>query len=266
MGIPFVILVHNLYAWQTYSSYTAVGGRLPAALLRLATRRSARSAAAVLAVSKACADRVSDKVLVTGVVHNGCSLEEAARSSGDGPLSDVPMVVIIVANIAPHKGIEVLIDGVAQAIAMGHSVELQIYGTKSDPVYVRRLEALAQAKLGKSPFRGPIYGTDLVDAYRACHVLAVGSSFETFCNPLVEGMRSGCVVVAPESRLVQEICGDVAIGYNEGNAGSFALALEAAGKDWGERSRRGVERSRAFTWAGTAEKTIGYVRDTVKHK
>lgn len=258
IAVPYVVLARNLYAWQKYSSYTAVGGRLSATLLRLAAQRSARGATKVLAVSHALA-RSMPGHLEIGVVHHGCSMTEfdrpATRLDGANPL-----IVAMIANVIPSKRIEVVIEGVAAAVAGGRATELRVYGRKADPDYCDRLDQQAIAALGGSVFRGPAFGSDLIQAYRDAHVLAVGGSFETFCLPLVEGMRAGCVIVAPKDALVEEICGDVAVTYDEGAPASFARALETAAKERAERSQAGIERARAFSWARTVEQTMEYIR------
>ena len=93
--------------------------------------------------------------------------------------------------------------------------------------------------------------------------MAVGGTFESFCFPLVEAMRSSCVVVAPECALVREVCGDAAVTYAEGDAASLADALERAWTEREERRRAGLARSLDFTWAATVEQTIESVRAAV---
>ena len=94
-------------------------------------------------------------------------------------------------------------------------------------------------------------------------MVAVGGTFESFCFPLVEAMRSSCVVVAPDCALVREVCGDVAVTYREGDPASLAAALEVAWTERGHRRRAGLERSLRFTWSATVEQTIGAVRAAV---
>lgn len=259
VGRPSVVLVNNLYAWLPFASSAAIGGRVPAYLLRRFAHRSARRAAAVLAVSHVMAEAVTDDIEVAAVVHHGCGLAEHRRRH-DGHGDDTAPVATMVGNLIANKGIEVVIDGVAEARREGAPWELRVHGARSDPDYADRIEAHALAVLGGSAFPGPAYGDDLVEAYRRSHVVVMGGTFESFCHPLVEAMRSGCVIVAPACALVEEICGDVAVSYVEGDADSLAAALAVAWAERTDRSRRGVERSRSFTWSGAVEETIAQVR------
>ena len=261
-GCPHVLLANNLYAWQTFSSSSAVGGRFSAFALRLMARRRAGSARSVLAVSRVIVDAMPAGLHVTAVVHHGCDLPEGEPRVFD--VADGPRRVAMVGNLIPNKGIEVAIEGVAQARHLTPTWELEVYGNVADQAYRAQLDELAARHLGGSVLVGPAYGDDLVAAYARADVLVMGGSFESFCFPLVEAMRSGCVVVAPACALVEEICGDLAVTYREGDPSSLAAALEQA---WTERSRRsplGVERSRRFSWSATAERTVALVRAAVR--
>jgi glycosyltransferase involved in cell wall biosynthesis len=230
-------------------------------LLRRAARRSAQRAAVVLAVSGAMRDSMGD-VVVDEIAHHGCNLPEYDRSGMvDDPQG--PFQVAMVGTVMANKGMEVVIEGVAQARGAGRPWELHIYGGRGDDAYVTELDRLATEHLGASVLRGPAYGPDLAEAYRHAHVVAVGSTFESFCFPLVEAMRSSCVVVAPDCPLVHELCGPAAVTYQEGDPASLATALEVA---WNERDARraaGLERSRHFTWAAAVEQAVAVARAAV---
>ena len=259
---PHVTLGNNLYAWQKFSSSLAVGGRFSAFALRWMARRSASTAIATLAVSRVIVDAMPDDLPVTAVVHHGCDLPEGAPRVLD-LADDAPRRVAMVGNLIPNKGIEVAIEGLAQARQVAPSWTLAVYGNPVDREYGAELEGLSRRRLGESVLVGPAYGDALVAAYAAADVLVMGGSFESFCFPLVEAMRAGCVVVAPACVLVDEICGDVAVTYREGDGASLAAALE---QGWAERAHRsplGVERSREFSWSATAEQTISLVRAAV---
>ncbi len=258
MSVPVVVLARNLYAWRPYASGAAIGGRVPAFLLRVMAARSARRAALVLAVSRQMSQMVVGAP-VAAVVHHGCSLPEFPREE---PVErSGPTVVVTVGNLIENKGLDTVIRGVHRAGAeQPGEWDLRVYGNRTDPVYSGEVEALSERLLGRSVLMGPAYGADLVAAYQSADIVVVGSTFESFCHPLVEAMRSGCVVVAPESVLVSELCGDVAVTYDEADPESLAGALETARAELAERSRAGVERARRFTWENTAAETVDLVR------
>lgn len=258
---PIVVLANNLYAWQPFSSATAIGGRVAVALLQRAARSTARRAAAVLAVSGAMRDAMGS-VPVAAIVHHGCALEPFDRS---GVVDDPhgPFRVAMVGTVIANKGIEVVVEGVAEARRAGRPWELDVHGARGDAAYSAELDRLAIERLGTPVLRGAARGPDLLEAYRRAQVVAVGGTFESFCFPLVEAMRSSCVVVAPDCALVHEVCGDAAVTYREGDATSFAAALEVAWTERDHRRRAGFERSLGFTWAATVAQTLHEVRRAV---
>jgi glycosyltransferase involved in cell wall biosynthesis len=259
LAVPVVIEVKNLYAWQRFESYGAVGGRASAMLLRWAAARSARRAARVLAVSQVIADTLPSDVAVHGVVHHGCDLPADDRSV---PRAEDPeeMRLVMVGNAIANKRFEVAIDAAGLLVDRGRTVALDIYGGRSDEQYASALDERAQQVLGAPALRGTVDLDGLSAAYRRADVFIMGGTFESFCFPLVEAMRSGCVVVAPDAPLVHELCGDVAVTYVEGDASSLADALVRGWAERADRARRGVTRSLAFTWPDNAATAIGHVR------
>lgn len=166
----------------------------------------------------------------------------------------------MVGNLIENKRVEVVLEGLAAVRRKGGSWDLRVHGTRMDETYADQVEALSWRLLGESVIKPPMAAGEMVDAYRWADVLVMGGAFESFCHPLVEGMRSGCVVVAPDTDLVREICGDAAVLYREGDAEDLARALEVAERERVDRSQAGIERSRRFRWADTVDQTLRRAR------
>lgn len=262
-NVAHVLLANNLYGWRRFGSGAAIGGRGSAFLLRRLARSSARRAAAVLSVSgvlaAVIAEESGDMISVAAVVHHGCGLAPFDRDEGEGDEGRTRRV-LMVGNVIANKGMEVVVEGVAIACSRGVDWRLDVFGGRGDEAYARGVDLLAVERLGGPVLRGPAYGDALAGEYRAADVVVMGDAFESFCFPLVEAMRSGCVVVAPACDLVDEICEHVACTFVPGDASSLADALELAWVQRVARSRAGVERSAVFTWERTAETTIDLVR------
>ena len=264
LSVPTVVLLNNRYAWASFASGQAIGGWLPAHLLRVVAYLTSRRAASVLAVSETMA-AAARSARVDAVVHHGCSLPEYPRS-GDAVATSPnrPVQVLMVGNLIENKRVEVVLEGLAAVRRKGGSWDLRVHGTRMDETYADQVEALSWRLLGESVIKPPMAAGEMVDAYRWADVLVMGGAFESFCHPLVEGMRSGCVVVAPDTDLVREICGDAAVLYREGDAEDLARALEVAERERVDRSQAGIERSRRFRWADTVDQTLRAVRDAAR--
>ena len=263
LRVRTAVLLNNRYAWASFASGQAIGGKVPAFLLRVMAWLTARRAAVVLAVSETMAT-AAHGARVDDIVYHGCWLPEHHRDDSEAVGVDGrPVRVLMVANLIENKRVEVVLEGLAAARRAGGSWELRVHGTRMDPAYADRVEALSHELLGESALRPPVSAAQLVEAYQRADVLVMGGAFESFCHPLVEGMRSGAVVVAPESDLVREICGDVAVTYREGDSADLARALGVAADERLARSRAGVERSRQFDWVQTVDQTLAAVRSAI---
>lgn len=254
---PYVLLANNMFAWRDHEAAGAVGGRGVAALVRRNARRSAIGADRVLAVSRPMADAVRPTAPVQAIVHHGIDLPEGTPERAD---ADAPQRAMVIGTVNEHKRFDVAIRGVAEARRSGTPFTLDVWGGNHESAVATDLDDLALALLGERVVRGPVTGEGLAESYRRADVLVLATTFESFCFPLVEAMRSGCVVVAPASALVDEICGDVAITYPEGDSVALGNALDLAWAEREHRSAAGVERARPYRWSTTVATTVGHLR------
>lgn len=254
---PYVVLANNLFAWRSHDGAEAVGGRLTATLLRRAARRTALEAAAVLAVSGPMAAAVAPTVDVRAIVHHGCSLPEgptAPRRPDGRPRA------MTLGNLYANKRFDLAVRGVAASRTAGAPLDLVVVGGNQDGPFARSLDDLGRELLGDPVVQGPAHGDALPAAYRDADVLVVTTSFESFCFPLVEAMRSGCAVVAPASDLVDEICGPHAATYREGDVASLADSLAGTVENLAARAEGGRRFARRYTWQATVDRTLDELR------
>ena len=172
---------------------------------------------------------------------------------------------MMVANLAEHKRAELVVQAVAAARTVGQDIELRIYSAAHDPAYAAAISALGQELVGSDPVIEGVVGQALADVYRDTDVVVVGGPFESFCLPLVEGMRSGCAVVAPRCPVVEEICGDVALTFTPDDEADLARALAEVRSDFVTRSRAGVQRSEQFQWSEVVRATFEVVSGLDAH-
>jgi len=107
---------------------------------------------------------------------------------------------------------------------------------------------------------------DLPALYAGAEMFAFPSRYEGFGLPPLEAMRCGTPVVASRRASLPEVLGDAAIFPEEETADAWADAIDRLADRVGERrewSRRGLEHSRAFTWAETARRTLAVYRDVL---
>ncbi len=175
----------------------------------------------------------------------------AGRTEAAGPAGTAPVTVGYVGRLAPHKGVDVLLDAVAQ----DHRLHVRVAGGGPQEAELRA-RAAAPDLAGRVTFAGHLGQDELADFYRGLDVLAVPSVptdgwLEQFCRVAVEAMASGVVVVASASGALPEVVGDAGLLVPPGDRTALATAL-ATVRDDPDRAAalraRGLERARDFTW------------------
>ena len=97
----------------------------------------------------------------------------------------------------------------------------------------------------------------------ASAALVLPSLEEGFGLPVVEAMAAGLPVVCSRGSALDEVAGDAASLVDPRDPNGLAHALERVLDDRplaAELRRRGLERSRAFEWSSTAERTLAFYR------
>ncbi len=108
---------------------------------------------------------------------------------------DGPLRVAFVGNIEPRKGLDTLVDGLAE---VDEPWELTVVGRAQNPSYVRTVEnAIARSGAGdRIDLRGRLADDDLAAVLRRSHVLAIPARHEGFGIAYLEGMSFGLPAVA----------------------------------------------------------------------
>ena len=121
------------------------------------------------------------------------------------------------------------------------------------PPHARRTELFGA--LPGVRFVGRVSDEVLPRLYAAASVVVVPSLVEGFGLPALEGMATGVPVVASDRSSLPEVVGDGGL-LVEPTGGALAdgiLDVLAGGDDVEAMARRGLERSRRFTWEASAE-------------
>jgi glycosyltransferase involved in cell wall biosynthesis len=130
------------------------------------------------------------------------SEQDVLRRSAEGG----PLRVLYVGNIIPRKGLRSLIDALGQVPT--RLWRLTIAGSRRvDAAYAAEVDrAVAAHALGGSVrMAGPLDDAQLVEAYRAHHVLAVPSQYEGFGIAYLEAMGFGVVPIGSRTGGAAEV-------------------------------------------------------------
>jgi glycosyltransferase involved in cell wall biosynthesis len=122
---------------------------------------------------------------------------------------------------------------------------------------------LAQRGLSqKVRFTGLIPSAELADLYRQTELLVFPSLAETFGLPLVEAMSCGLPVVASNTSVMPEICGDAACYFDPLDVDDMTRAMAQVLTDSSLRhslAQLGLERAVAFSWDKSAERLLSVI-------
>lgn len=181
------------------------------------------------------------------------------------PASDEPFTVAYVGRLVPEKGVDLLIDALAEMEAPSRLV--LIGGGPIRPA----LEALASRRglEERVQFAGAMSPMELAEHLRKSHVLALPSRAtpvwkEQFGRALVEAMACALPVVGSDSGAIPEVVGDAGLIFPEGDAHALTACLDRLAAspelctDLGERGRLRVRRM--YSQERVAARTAAFYR------
>ena len=225
---PIVSVVHHLRASEP---------RRLSPLYRAVERRYLATVDGVVCNSAATRDAVTalgvDPDATVVAPPAGDRFDPAIDDAAIGERADErPLRVAFVGNIAPRKGLDTLVEGVARAEA---AVELTVVGRAVDEGHVADVRRLVRERgLGdRVRFAGRLSDADLGDTLRESHVLAVPSRYEGFGIVYLEGMSFGLPAVASRAGGAAETVtdGETGVLVDPDDPDAVARALEGFAAD-----------------------------------
>ncbi|MGO4242960.1 glycosyltransferase family 4 protein, partial [Janibacter sp. RAF20_2_2] len=216
-------------------------------------RWALRHATAVSVCNAEAGEIVARKGLTGRAVLIGLGVDPEHFAPGPErpPSSDGAVTVGYVGRLAPHKGVDVLLEAVAAeprlhlVVAGAGPQTSQLQARARQPDLAARVELI-----------GSVDKVDLPDLYRSLDVLAVPSLttagwVEQFGRVAVEAMACGTPVVASDSGALPDVVRGAGLLVPPGDVTALAEALARAGTD--ERLSatmrcEGIARAREFSW------------------
>ena len=154
----------------------------------------------------------------------------------------------------PIKGLDVLIDALAQVAAARPKARLHIVGQLRDGPAKRRLAAHGLSQ--RVSTSSDLTREEVADLYRRAHIVACPARFEGFGFPAAEAMACGAAVVSSDGGALPEVVGDAGLvspaGDAEAMAANLARLLDAPAEA-AQLGERASTRARAeFNWSSHA--------------
>jgi len=244
LACPAVVTIHDL----SFERDAALMGWKDRLVFRHVVPRAARRAARVLTVSERTRRDLRElygvpesKVVVTPNGVDPAFTPGEPRERGD--------YVLLVGAVQERKN---PLAALAAAEAVG--LPLVVAGPAKDAALAHELERRG------ARVTGYVEQDELVRLYRGAACLVQSSRYEGFGLPVLEAMATGTPVVAVPDPALREVAGDAAVWADERELG------EGIRRALAERDRlvaAGLERSRWFSWAETARRTLAVYREVL---
>jgi glycosyltransferase involved in cell wall biosynthesis len=228
-----------------------------------------RQAASIVTVSESAR---RDLLRLHGVPADRVSVVHEAASPAFHPIDDTgslqrvrsiyrlpPRFVLYVGTIEPRKNLPRLVDAFAAAKAQGmphHLVCVGPYGWSSRDLAGR----IEQHGLRDSVhFTGYARFEHLPAIYNLADFFVFPSLYEGFGLPVVEAMACGLPVITSSTSSLGEIAADAAVTIDPTSTEALTDAMVRLAADdelRREVGRRGLDRSRMFSWTQTAKEML----------
>lgn len=180
----------------------------------------------------------------------------AWRTLGSGPNVPRDGCVLFVGTLEPRKNISTLLDAYALMLQRGRAVPPLVLAGRATPHADEWLARIARPPLaGHVRHLGYVSHDERERLYASARVLALPSLDEGFGLPALEAMSAGVPVVASNRGSLPEVVSTGGMLVDPTQTEALAAALERVvasddvAREWGQA---GLDRARAFTWAGSA--------------
>lgn len=208
---------------------------------------------------------------INGSISQVCLTPHAVRAADYGPApfprSGRP-VILVVGNLIPRKGLDLLAEACGPLVAAGLDFEIHLLGG-GDPSWCRGHFEKA-GLMDRVVFAGFREGADLTDYYRRASVFVLASRFDTYGVVTHEAAVSGLPLI------ISRWAGSSALLVEEGvngfvvtpeNTAEFGGRLKTLLSDADLRERMGRESRRlgeAFSVESISRKAAAFIRSLVR--
>jgi len=214
-----------------------------------------------------------DKIFVTNL---GVDPKFLALESNSNNIIDIKKkyningkMVLFVGLVLNRRNIPVLMQSVSNVIKkMGEDITLVILGKNFSYPYIDVMGEAERSGITKN-LRWITYTTDeeVYSMYKSADVFVCSSLYEGFNIPPLEAMHLGVPVICSNMSSLPEVVGDAAyLLENPRDEQEMTAALEKVLGDvslQGELRRKGIERSKLFSWEKCAKETMQYFEKLV---
>jgi glycosyltransferase involved in cell wall biosynthesis len=265
---PSVVTVHDLAFLRFPDQVTKRRYRYLSRMIRGSVNRATK----VIAVSESTKrdivellDVAPEKIAVTplGVDERFRPLDEEALATFRQQAGIERSFALFVGTLEPRKNLPRLVEAFS-IIADDVPHDLVVIGPEGWLTNEIHETSARLLERGRLQFRGFVSDGQLPAWYSACDLFAYPSLYEGFGLPALEAMACGAPVLTSSVSALPEVVGDAALTVSPTDSQTIAEGMRRLLMDSELRRdlrHRGIERSKVFTWARTAELTVEVYRE-----
>ena len=213
LAVPQVVLVRNriYYDREWLSELDSIPQKLNILFRRLLAHRAMKAADHVLFPSKSMQDQVCSTLSLqtpSSVIHYGGPIDVTPRTVA--PSDNLRLLNI--SHYWPQKNLVTLLEAVKLLHDQGVGIRLALTGDPSNSPgsRARRDQELVRELAGVVTITPNLPYKQALELYRSTDVFVFPSTCESFGHPMIEALFQGVPVVAAETAINREICGDAA--------------------------------------------------------
>lgn len=169
--------------------------------------------------------------------------------------------VLFVSTIEPKKNLGTLLRAYRQLLDKYHVEARLVVAGARGWLYESVFEQVEQLGLSQDiSFLGRLSNDDLLQLYNAAAVFVHPALYEGFGLTPLEAMACGTPVIVSNVSSLPEVVGDAGLLVDPEDAEHMAVSMWRVLKTrelWQELREKGLQRASNFSWAKTAEQTLG---------
>jgi glycosyltransferase involved in cell wall biosynthesis len=269
-GVPTAAMVRNMEPLVVPIAGNPPGEAARNLLRAWTARRSARRATRIIAVSHYVREHLMERWGIPAsridVIYHGVDAPGPGGVPADGadPTDGEPFL-LTAGSLRPARGLEDLLTALAALGGRGVRLRLRVAGSAPPALagYERRIRARAErlGVGGQVTWLGAVDPERLTPLYRQCAAFVMATRAEACPNTALEAMASGALCVSTDAPPMPEMFRDAALYYGREDGAQLAevlhqILVSAPEADRAGLRRAALERSRSFTWAETASRTV----------
>ena len=265
LPMPTIVTVHDVIPWKLPEYREKLRSKLYHFYARMALRKSDQ----IITVSEFSKQEI---IKTLKIKEKGITVIHQAPPVADD-LADFPDLTLrrkfflYVGGYDPRKNVPFLIRAFQKFISPQYPIDLILVGGKGkglDPLVTDEHRQRVDNKYltkpkGKVIFTDPVPQHELNCLYKQALALTHISTYEGFNLALVEAMSAGIPIIASDISVHREVTQDIGLFVDPHDLNSIGNAMHRLVHDSAlQRSlaKRGLDRSKDFSWAKTAEETL----------